>query len=143
MRPLSGRATLALLTDIVHRLGPDSIVSLTAATIYGSTETTFYVVAVYFGAVGIKQNAACDPGGFAGRSHGRDRFRSNLPGGAVMGGTDRQAVRQRVDSENPNGAPSPRRAGCGRALPNRQSIIVQIFPSPAYNLIFYRAVSRK
>jgi spore maturation protein SpmB len=55
MRPLSGSATLALLTDIVHRLGPDNIVSLTAATIYGSTETTFYVAAVYFGAVGIKQ----------------------------------------------------------------------------------------
>src|SRR5437588_12850153 len=35
MRPLSGSATLALLTEIVHRLGPESIVSLTAATIYG------------------------------------------------------------------------------------------------------------
>jgi spore maturation protein SpmA len=55
MRPLSGSATLALLTDIVHRLGPDNIVSLMAATIYGSTETTFYVAAVYFGSVGIKQ----------------------------------------------------------------------------------------
>src|SRR5260370_1134697 len=45
MRPLSGSATLALLTDIVHRLGPDNIVSLAAATIYSSTETTFYVAA--------------------------------------------------------------------------------------------------
>ncbi len=63
MRPLSGSATLALLTDIVHRLGPDSIVSLTAATIYGSTETTFYVAAVYFGSVGIKQTRHAIPAG--------------------------------------------------------------------------------
>ncbi|HZA38524.1 MAG TPA: nucleoside recognition domain-containing protein [Candidatus Baltobacteraceae bacterium] len=63
MRPLSGSATLALLTDIVHRLGPDNLVSLTAATIYGSTETTFYVAAVYFGAVGIKQTRHAIPAG--------------------------------------------------------------------------------
>jgi len=63
MRPLSGSATLALLTDIVHRLGPDNIVSLTAATIYGSTETTFYVGAVYFGAVGVKQTRHAIPAG--------------------------------------------------------------------------------
>jgi spore maturation protein SpmA len=63
MRPLSGSGTLALLTDIVHRLGPDNIVSLTAATIYGSTETTFYVAAVYFGSVGIKQTRHAIPAG--------------------------------------------------------------------------------
>jgi spore maturation protein SpmA len=63
MRPLSGSATLALLTEIVHRLGPESIVSLTAATIYGSTETTFYVAAVYFGSVGIKQTRHAIPAG--------------------------------------------------------------------------------
>src|SRR5437899_3685839 len=63
MRPLSGSATLALLTDIVHRLGPDNIVSLTAATIYGSTETTFYVAAIYFGAVGVKQTRHAIPAG--------------------------------------------------------------------------------
>ena len=63
MRPLSGSATLALLTDVVHRLGPDNIISLTAATIYGSTETTFYVAAVYFGAVGIKQTRHAIPAG--------------------------------------------------------------------------------
>ena len=55
MRPLSGGASLAIFADIVHRLGPENIVSLMAATLYGSTETTFYVAAVYFGAVGIKQ----------------------------------------------------------------------------------------
>ena len=63
MRPLSGSATLALLTDVVHRFGPDNIVSLMAATIYGSTETTFYVVAVYFGAVGVKQTRHAIPAG--------------------------------------------------------------------------------
>ena len=63
MRPLSGSATLALLTDVVRRLGPDNIVSLTAATIYGSTETTFYVAAVYFGAVGVKQTRHAIPAG--------------------------------------------------------------------------------
>jgi len=63
MRPLSGSATLALLTDIVHRLGPDNIVSLMAATIYGSTETTFYVAAIYFGSVGIKQTRHAIPAG--------------------------------------------------------------------------------
>ena len=63
MRPLSGSGTLALLTDIVHRLGPENIVSLTAATIYGSTETTFYVAAVYFGSVGIRQTRHAIPAG--------------------------------------------------------------------------------
>ena len=63
MRPLSGSGTLALLTEIVHRLGPDNIVSLTAATIYGSTETTFYVAAVYFGSVGVKQTRHAIPAG--------------------------------------------------------------------------------
>ena len=63
MRPLSGGATLALFTDVVHRLGPENIVSLMAATIYGSTETTFYVVAVYFGSVGVKQTRHAIPAG--------------------------------------------------------------------------------
>ncbi len=66
MRPLSGSATLALLTDIIHRLGPDNIVSLMAATIYGSTETTFYVAAVYFGSVNIKQTRHSIPAGLLG-----------------------------------------------------------------------------
>ncbi|MGI8890218.1 MAG: nucleoside recognition domain-containing protein [Chthoniobacterales bacterium] len=63
MRPLSGGATLALFTDVVQRLGPENIVSLTAATIYGSTETTFYVAAVYFGSVGIRQTRHAIPAG--------------------------------------------------------------------------------
>ena len=63
MRPLSGSATLALLTKLVKDLGPDNIVSLMGATIYGSTETTFYVAAVYFGAVGVKQTRHAIPAG--------------------------------------------------------------------------------
>jgi spore maturation protein SpmA len=66
MRPLSGSAILAILTDIIHRLGPDNIVSLMAATIYGSTETTFYVAAVYFGSVGVKQTRHAIPAGLLG-----------------------------------------------------------------------------
>ncbi len=66
MRPLSGSATLAILADIIHRLGPDNIVSLMAATIYGSTETTFYVAAVYFGSVGVKQTRHAIPAGLLG-----------------------------------------------------------------------------
>ncbi|MFZ1218591.1 MAG: nucleoside recognition domain-containing protein [Chthoniobacterales bacterium] len=65
MRPLSG-ATLAILTDIIHRLGPDNIVSLMAATIYGNTETTFYVAAVYFGSVAVKQTRHASPAGLLG-----------------------------------------------------------------------------
>jgi spore maturation protein SpmA len=66
MRPLSGGATLALFADVVHRFGPENIVSLMAATIYGSTETTFYVAAVYFGSVGIKQTRHAIPAGLVG-----------------------------------------------------------------------------
>lgn len=55
VRPLSGSATTGLFTELVTRFGPDELISRTAATIYGSTETTFYVLAVYFGAVGIRK----------------------------------------------------------------------------------------
>src|SRR4029453_13267105 len=71
MRPLSGSTTLALLTDMVHRFGPDNIVSLTAATIL--TETTLLRRGGLHWNCGNKTSAACaacDPGGFPGRSHG-------------------------------------------------------------------------
>ena len=55
MRPLSGSGTLGMFTELVKQSGPDSLVSRMGGTIYGSTETTFYVLAVYFGAVGIKR----------------------------------------------------------------------------------------
>jgi spore maturation protein B len=55
MRPLSGSATLGIFTDIVKQFGPDSLIARIAGTIYGSTETTFYVVAIYFGSVNIRK----------------------------------------------------------------------------------------
>jgi spore maturation protein SpmA len=55
MRPLSGSASLGIFTDIVKTHGADSLIARMAATIYGSTETTFYVLAVYFGSVGIRR----------------------------------------------------------------------------------------
>ncbi|GEB77112.1 spore maturation protein [Sporolactobacillus inulinus] len=53
MRPLSGTGALGLMTDLVKTYGPDSFVGRLASVMQGSTDTTFYVVTVYFGAVGI------------------------------------------------------------------------------------------
>jgi spore maturation protein B len=55
MRSLSGSGSLGLLGDLVKEYGPDSLVTKIGATMYGSSETTFYVLAVYFGSVGIKK----------------------------------------------------------------------------------------
>jgi len=55
VRPLSGSATIGLFAELVKTFGPDSPIARTAATILGSTETTFYVIAVYFGSVAIKR----------------------------------------------------------------------------------------
>ncbi len=55
MRPLSGSGSFGLLSDLVKTYGPDSLIAKIAATMFGSTETTFYVLAVYFGSVGIKK----------------------------------------------------------------------------------------
>jgi spore maturation protein B len=53
LRPVSGSGALAVATDIMKTHGPDSFLGLMAGTMQGSTDTTFYVVAVYFGAVGM------------------------------------------------------------------------------------------
>lgn len=53
-RPFSGAASNAALIDIVHQHGGNSLIAHTAATMIGSTETTFYLVAVYFGSINIK-----------------------------------------------------------------------------------------
>jgi spore maturation protein B len=55
LKPLSGSASLAVFTNIVKTTGPDSLASMISAVILGSAETTFYVLAVYLGAVGIKK----------------------------------------------------------------------------------------
>ena len=61
LRSLTGSGSLAYTTDLVQTHGPDSLVGIMAATIYGSTETTFYVLAVYFGAVGIRRTRHAVP----------------------------------------------------------------------------------
>lgn len=55
MRPLSGSGTMAMFSEVVAHFGPDSLIARTAGTIFGSTETTFYVVAVYFGSVAVRR----------------------------------------------------------------------------------------
>jgi spore maturation protein B len=66
LRTLSGSGSLALATDIIKQFGPDSFIGRTAATIYGGSETTFYVLAVYFGAVGVKRTRHAIPSALTG-----------------------------------------------------------------------------
>ena len=54
LRPISGSGALAAASELMGEYGPDSLIGRTAAIMLGSTETTFYVIAVYFGAVGVK-----------------------------------------------------------------------------------------
>ena len=55
MRPLSGSGALGVFTELVKHCGPDNMVSRMGGTVFGSTETTFYVLAVYFGSVAVKR----------------------------------------------------------------------------------------
>lgn len=55
VKPFSGSAARALLIETMQHHGVDSFPALLAATVQGSTETTFYVLAVYFGAVGVRR----------------------------------------------------------------------------------------
>jgi spore maturation protein B len=55
IRPLSGGGALAVTVDLLKQHGPDSWVGYLASVMQGSTDTTFYVLTVYFGAVGIKR----------------------------------------------------------------------------------------
>ncbi len=55
VKPFSGSAARAMLIETMQSQGVDSFAALAAATVQGSTETTFYVLAVYFGAVGIQR----------------------------------------------------------------------------------------
>lgn len=56
MRPISGSGSLGIVQDIVTTYGPDSFTGRVASTMMGSAETIFYTMAVYFGAVGIKNS---------------------------------------------------------------------------------------
>lgn len=55
MRPISGSASLAILNDMFLNYGPDSFIGTVASIIQGSTDTTFYVLTLYFGSIGIKK----------------------------------------------------------------------------------------
>jgi spore maturation protein B len=63
MRPLSGSGSLGLLTDLVNEYGADSLTARIGATMFGSSETTFYVLAVYFGSVGVVRSRHAIPAG--------------------------------------------------------------------------------
>ena len=63
MRPFSGSASTGIMAELIHQHGGNSFIAKTAATMMGSTETTFYVIAVYFGAVGIKRTRHAIPAG--------------------------------------------------------------------------------
>ena len=66
MRPLSGSGSLGIATELMVEHGPDSFIGRLVSTFFGSTETTFYVIAVYFGAVGVKKTRHAVPGGLVG-----------------------------------------------------------------------------
>ena len=63
MRPLSGSGSLGIMTELMSVHGPDSLIGILASTMYGSSETTFYVLAVYFGAVSIRNTRHAVPTG--------------------------------------------------------------------------------
>jgi len=54
IRPLSGGAALGITAELIRTYGPDSFIGRLASTMQGSTDTTFYIVTLYFGSVGIK-----------------------------------------------------------------------------------------
>lgn len=55
IRPLSGSGALGIATELIKSNGADSFISKLSSVMYGSTETTFYVLAVYFGSVGVEK----------------------------------------------------------------------------------------
>lgn len=63
MRPLSGSGSLGIMSENLAVYGPDSFIGILVSTFYGSTETTFYVLALYFGAVNIKNTRHALPVG--------------------------------------------------------------------------------
>lgn len=61
VRPISGSAALGVGAELIETYGPDSYLGRVAAVMLGSTETTFYTIAVYFGAVGITRTRYAVP----------------------------------------------------------------------------------
>ncbi len=65
IRPVSGSGALAVGSEIMQTYGPDSTIGRTAAVMLGSTETTFYTIAVYYGAAGIHRTRHTIPAALA------------------------------------------------------------------------------
>ena len=65
IRPISGSGALAVATDLMRTHGPDSYIGRVAAVMLGSTETTFYTIAVYFGSAGIHRTRHAVPSALA------------------------------------------------------------------------------
>ena len=65
IRPLSGSGALAAAGELIRAYGPDSAIGRTAAVMLGSSETTFYAIAVYFGAAGIRRTRHAIPAALA------------------------------------------------------------------------------
>lgn len=63
IRPLTGSGSAAIVVDMINRYGEDSLYVKMAAVMFGSTETTFYVIAVYFGAINIRKTRHAVPAG--------------------------------------------------------------------------------
>lgn len=66
VRPVSGSAALGVGAELIETYGPDSLVGRTAAVMLGSTETTFYTVAVYFGAAKVAKSRYAIPAALCG-----------------------------------------------------------------------------
>lgn len=66
VRPVSGSAALGVGAELIETYGPDSLVGRTAAVMLGSTETTFYTVAVYFGAAKVAKTRYAIPAALCG-----------------------------------------------------------------------------
>ena len=66
LRTLTGSGSLAFTTDLIKSHGADSLMARMAATMYGSSETTFFVLAVYFGAVMVKKTRHAVPAALIG-----------------------------------------------------------------------------
>ncbi len=66
LRTLTGSGSLAFTTDLIKTYGPDSLMGRMAATMYGSSETTFYLLAVNFGAVSVKRTRHAVPAALIG-----------------------------------------------------------------------------
>ena len=65
VRPVSGGGALAVGSELIRAYGPDSYIGRTAAVMLGSTETTFYTIAVYFGSAGIHRTRHTIPAALA------------------------------------------------------------------------------